>query len=194
MLARVRPTFGSFMVAAALVAAACGSGGSATAAPTAAPTVAPTAAGGGQPTSAPGGGGGGAGAVDAGSILTPEMAGSIIGGTVTKVPIPSTAGMSLVAYTNESGDNVTVLVQPVPAGTGAAMMSVAIQAAGAEGNLQTFTGLGDAAGKVVNENDATVVFVKGDALVVVHAESATSSGSDIESKLESVARQIAGTL
>lgn len=181
---------GGLIAAIVLTAAACSGGGTATPAPTSASTGA-GGGGGGQATNAPAGGGGG-GAVDAASILTPDAAGSIIGGTVTKRPIPATGGMSIVLYTNTTGDSVTALVEHVPGGTTAEMMQAGIGAAGARGELQTLSGLGDAAGKVVNANDATVVFVKGDTLVVVHAEAAASSGSDLEPKLESLARQIQG--
>jgi len=187
MPVRPRPMFGTLFAVVVLAVAACGGSGSTTQTSTAAPT----AAGGGQATSAPAGGGG---AVDAGTILTSDVAVSIIGGTVTKLPIPSVNAMSIVAYSNTSGGSVTAIVESVPAGTGTALMQAAVQAAGAKGELQTLGGIGDAAGKVVNANDATVVFVKGNTLVVVYAQSDASSGSDLEAKLESVARQIEGTI
>ena len=189
MLARVRPIVGAFAMV-VLSVAACG-GGTATQAPTAARTASPTSAGGGQAASAAAGGGGGP-AVDAGSVLTPEAAGSIIGGTVTKQAIPPTGAMSIVAYTNTAGDSVTVLVEQVPGGATSELMQAGIGAAGARGEVQPLSDLGDAAGKVVNANDASVVFVKGNTLVVIHAEAATSSGTDLEPKLESLARQIEG--
>jgi hypothetical protein len=200
MVIRPRPLVGGLMVAALLVVGACSSG-TATPAPTSAPAASSAAGGGGagEPTSAPGGGQAttapaGGGSVDANTVLTADVATSIIGGPVTQIPIPSTSGMSLVSYTNTSGGAVTVLVEPVPAGAAAAMMQTAIGVAGSKGELTTFGGLGDAAGKVVNANDAAVVFTKGSNLVVIHAQSISSSGTDLDTKIESVAQQIAGKL
>jgi hypothetical protein len=166
-----------------LLAAACSSGSSATPAPG-------LSGGGGAASNSTGAGG----PVDAGLVLTPDVAASIIGGSVTKLGMPSVAGMSIDSYTNTTGDSVTVVVEPVPAGTGSATMQRAIQAAGANGELQPVGDLGDTAGKVVNANDATVVFVKGTTLVVVNAKATSATGSDLESKLEPVARQIADRL
>ena len=192
MSSRSRLVLGGVAAVIVLSVAACG-GSSATKAPGATtPTTAPVA-----PTAAQGGGGGGgAAAVDAGSILTQEVATSIIGGTVTKISIPGTQGspMSIASFTNTTGDSIVVMVQSVPTGAGAGMLQAAIKAAGAQGDLQVLNGLGDAAGKVINDHDATIAFAKGDTLVVAYASADASSGSDIEAKLEALAKQIAGKL
>jgi hypothetical protein len=188
--------FGGLVAAAILAVAACG-GGTATPAPTAAPTAAPQVS---VPpvATAPGGGGGGgapAAAADASAILTADMAASIIGGSPTKamVATPGT-GVSLVSYTNSNGDDVTVLVEAVPAGFAGTMLQAAIAGAGAQGQLQPLSGIGDAAGKVIDDHDATVAFAKGSTLVVIHASADGVAGSDLESKCEALARQIAGRL
>jgi hypothetical protein len=132
--------------------------------------------------------------VDAGTILTPDAAGAIIGGQVTKAPVPTIPGLSIVGYSNENGDSVSAYVQAVPAGMGTTMLGTAIQIAGGQGDLQTLSGLGDAAGKVVNANDAAVVFAKGATLVVVSASSGSTSGADLEPKIEAIAHQIEGRI
>jgi hypothetical protein len=167
-----------------VLAAACSSGAGATQPP----VPAGSSASGAGASSAVGG------AIDAAGILTPDVAASIIGGSLTKLALPPVAGMSILSYTNTTGDSVTVVVEPGPVGTGSATMQRAIQAAGANGELQPVGDLGDTAGKVVNANDATVVFVKGTTLVVVSARATASSGSDLETKLEPVARLIADKL
>ena len=134
-------------------------------------------------------------APDATTLLTAEMAGSIIGGSPQKVSAPiSIPNMSIVSYSNADGDTVDVFIEVVPGGVANIEMQAAIAMAGAQGDLQPVTGVGDAAGKVVGDGDATVAFVKGTNLVVVEATSGTMSGSDLEPKVEDIARQIASKL
>ncbi|HEV2006206.1 MAG TPA: hypothetical protein VGQ85_06280, partial [Candidatus Limnocylindrales bacterium] len=178
---------------------ACGGGAAATA-PGGVPTAAPTSAASSQaaatqivPPTFPGSGG--TGSVDAGTVLTTEMAASIIGGTLTKTNGPGAGtAMSVVVYSNANGDSVTVLVEQVPAGIGTAMLQAAIQAAGAQGTLEVISGLGDAAGKAVTTNEATVAFVKGVNLVVISGSASAMAGADLEPKVESVAQQVAGRI
>ncbi|MGZ6343790.1 MAG: hypothetical protein ACXWOW_00570 [Candidatus Limnocylindrales bacterium] len=132
---------------------------------------------------------------DAASLVTADMAASIIGGSPTKVTPPiSLPTMSVASYRNDNGDTVTVFVETVPGGLANAQLQAAIAVAGAQGDLQPVSGIGDAAGKVVATNEATVAFVKGSTLVVVQGSSGTTAGSDLEPKVESVAGQVAGKL
>ena len=175
---------------------ACG-GTAATSAPAtrAAATPVPTTAAPAPTTPAAGGGGGG---LDAGALVTAEIAGSIIGGTPTRINLPGGvaggAAMSVVAYTNTGADNMTVLVEQIPGTFATGMLQAAIQSAGGQGDLKPVSGLGDSAGQVTNEHDATVAFAKGNSLVVLAAAVDALSGADIEAKLEALARQLAGTL
>jgi hypothetical protein len=171
--------------------AACGS--AATSGPPSSPTPA------GQSGSTPSAGASLPGAVgsvpDAASLVTADMAASIIGGSPTKVTPPiSIPTMSVASYSNDNGDSVTVFVEAIPGGLANAQLQAAIAVAGAQGELQPVSGIGDAAGKVVATNEATVAFVKGSTLVVVQGSSGTIAGSDLEPKVESVAGQVAGKL
>jgi len=194
---------GAFIIGVVSVAA-CG-GSAATPAPTATPPqVAATAPGGaGLPSfeipvlpsglSLPSVGGLGS-APDASSIVTGDMAASVLGATTQKVAMPVTGIASIVAYTTAAGDTLTVLVEKVPGGVPAAAMRAAMQMAGSNGDLQAVSGIGDVAGKTVDSNEATIAFAKGDFIVVLSARSDTATGADLEPKLESLARQVTGKL
>lgn len=132
---------------------------------------------------------------DAATLVTTDMAASVIGGSPTKVSPPMTIpNVSIASYSTTGGDSVTVFVEAIPGGVASAQLQAAIAMAGAQGQLQPVSGIGDGAGKVVNANDATVAFVKGNTLAVVQATSQSSTGSDLESKLEAIAKQVASKL
>lgn len=135
-------------------------------------------------------------APDAATIVTADMAASIIGGSPTKVPFGSTmpGGFgSVVSYATGAGDAVTVFVESVP-GTSAAVLQTAMAMAGQQGDLQSVSGLGDIAAKEINPNEATYAFVKGQTMVIIGAQSGSISGSDLDSKVLAVARQVADQL
>ena len=190
---------GGILVAAAFVVAACSS--SATTAPGA--STAP-----GSSTAGDGGGGlfgsfslpsgllgGGSAAVNASTILTAAVAAQIIGGNPTLQPGSINVGpVSMTSYASDSGDDVTVYVETVGSGLEATMIQAAIQSAGTSGDMTPISGLGDAAGKVVDANSATVAFGKNGTIVVVAANVAAQSGADLEPKVEAVAQQVAGQL
>lgn len=134
-------------------------------------------------------------APDAATLVTADMAASVIGGSPTKVTPPmSIPNVSLASYGTSGGDSVTVFVEVIPGGLASAQLQAAIAMAGAQGQLETVSGLGDAAGKVVDANEATVAFVKGNDLVVISAQSGSASGSDLEPKVEALAQQVAGKM
>jgi hypothetical protein len=196
-----RVLIGAILSAAVLALAACS--GSATPAPAAGSSAAP---GGGASSTLPsfafpsfalpsGLGGGGTGTFDASTVLTADVAASIIGGTPTLLPGSLNVGpMSLLSYGTASGDNVTVLVEAIPGGVGQAAIQAAIQQAGATGDLQPISGLGDTAGATVSDHEATVAFAKNNTIVVISATVAALAGTDLEPKVEAVAQQIAGKL
>jgi hypothetical protein len=192
---------GGILAAALLTVAACSS--SATAAPgsSAAPggaasSSAPGLGGlGGLLPSGLGLGGSGSASVDASTILTADVAASILGGTATLQPGSMNLGpISLATYGTDSGDEVTVYVETLGTGLEGAAIQAAIQAEGTSGDMTPISGLGDAAGKVVGDHEATVAFGKNGTIVVVSATVASQSGSDLEPKVEAVAQQVAGKL
>jgi hypothetical protein len=139
--------------------------------------------------------GGGTTTVNASTILTADVAAAIIGGTPTLQPGSMNLGpISLASYATDSGDNVTVWVEAVPGGIEQAAIQAAIQQEGTSGDMQAISGLGDAAGKVVSDHDATVAFAKNGTIVVVSASVAAQAGTDLEPKVEAVAQQIAAKL
>ena len=139
--------------------------------------------------------GGGTTTINASTILTADVAAAIIGGTPTLQPGSMNLGpISLASYATDSGDNVTVWVEAVPGGIEQAAIQAAIQQEGTSGDMQAISGLGDAAGKVVSDHDATVAFAKSNTIVVVSASVAAMAGTDLEPKVEAVAQQIAAKL
>jgi hypothetical protein len=192
------------LAAAILTLAACGS--SATAAPgsSAAPGAGSSSAG---SSSAPGLGGlggllpsgliGGSGtaSVNASTILTAAVAASILGGTPTLQPGSMNLGpISLATYGTDSGDDVTVYVETLGTALEAQAIQAAIQAEGTSGDMTPISGLGDAAGKVVDAHQATVAFGKNGTIVVVEASVASQAGTDLEPKVEAIAQQVASQL
>jgi len=140
-------------------------------------------------------GGSGSASVDASTILTADVAAQILGGTPTLQPGSMNIGpISLATYGTDSGDDVTVYVETLGTTLEAAAVQAAIQAEGTSGDMTPISGLGDAAGKVVGDHDATVAFGKNGTIVVVEATVAAQAGTDLEPKVEAIAQQIAGKL
>ena len=188
----------SYAIAILLAVSACSSSG-ATSAPTTGASAGPTDAASAPPIEIPSALASalvpGASMPDPATLLTADQAASIIGGSPTPVTLPITIpNVSIASYENTDGDSVSVFVEAIPGGLVNAQLQAAMAMAGAQGDLQVISGLGDAAGKEVNDNDATVAFVKGSTIVVVQASSGTLAGSDLEPKLEAIARQVADTL
>ncbi len=192
---------GGILAAALLTVAACSSPATAAPGSSAAPggaasSSAPGLGGlGGLLPSGLGLGGSGSASVDASTILTADVAASILGGTPTLQPGSMNLGpISLATYGTDSGDEVTVYVETLGTGLEGAAIQAAIQAEGTSGDMTPISGLGDAAGKVVEDHGATVAFGKNGTIVVVSATVASQSGSDLEPKVEAVAQQVAGKL
>lgn len=198
MISRPRLAAAGFLSAILVSIAACG-GGTATTAPAVVPTPTPEASTLTMATVPPLPGfsasTGGNGSVDPSTIVTMDMASTIIGGTLTKtLGNLGAAGLGTVVYSNAAGDSVSVIVEVVPGGFSSAALQAAMQYVGSQGSLVPISGLGEAAGKEVTANGAAVAFVKGSNLVLIEATSSTTVGTDLEPKVESLAQQVAGTL
>ena len=185
-------------IAAAIAVAACSSG--ATSAPSAAATSSSAAASITPSISIPSAlasalASAAGTAPDAATLVTADMAASVIGGSPTKVTPPmSIPNVSLASYGTSGGDSVTVFIEAIPGGLASAQLQAAMAMAGSQGSMTPVSGIGDAAGKVVDANEATVAFVKGSNVVVISAQSGTTSGSDLEPKVEALAQQVAGKM
>jgi hypothetical protein len=189
---------GGVLAAAVLTVSACSSTA------TTAPGSSTAAGGGGGGLTLPSGlvlpsgllgGGAGTASVNASTILTVDVATSILGGTPTLQPGSMNLGpISLASYGTDSGDTVTVYVETIGTTLEAAAIQAAIQQEGTAGDMVPISGLGDAAGKVVGDHEATVAFGKGGTIVVVSATVAAQAGTDLEPKVEAVAQQVAGQL
>lgn len=133
---------------------------------------------------------------DAETVVTTEMAASIIGGSPTKAPfggqLPGGYG-SVVAYMTDAGDTVTVFVETIP-GLSGMSLKAAMAMAGQQGDLQSVDGLGDFAGKQVQADQVTYAFVQGETLVIIDAQSSSMAGTDLDPKVQAVAQQAAGQL
>ena len=182
------------IVAGAMVVTACSS--SATAAPAA------NAGNGAGTSAAPGGGAipsldlGALGALSGGknpsTLLTADMATSLLGSQATAV-----AGISTpisAGYSDAAGDTVSIFVEAMPGVLNQTLLTSALSQANSDGSLVPISGLGDIAGKEVSDNSATVGFAKNGTLVIINAESSTAAGSDLEPKIEALAQQIVGSL
>lgn len=140
-------------------------------------------------------GGAGSASIDASTILSADVAASIIGGNPTLQPGSMNLGpISLASYGTDSGDSVSVYVETIPGGVSSALLQAAITSAGNSGDMTPVSGLGDAAGKVIDDHEATVAFAKNGTIVVVSASVDSQAGTDLEPKVEAVAQQIAGKL
>ena len=104
-----------------------------------------------------------------------------------------TRGIVIASYLTTSGDNLTVYIQAIPGAVTAAELQAAMAHEGTNGDMTAVSGIGDAAGKVVKDHDATLAFVKGNAIIVLGASAEAQSGADLEAKLETLAKQIAGS-
>lgn len=187
--------------------AACSSSATPTPAPTAAPTMEPTTGASaalpstGLPSIALPSGvafpSGAANAPDPATIVSADMAASVIGGSPTKVDVPGLSGLpvNVVSYQSSTGDSLTVLVEQVPGGLPANALQVAAAMAGAQGSdLQQIGGIGDAAVKQVDANSAVIAFVKGNLIVVLGGQSGSGAAAAMEPKVEALAQQVAGKL
>ncbi len=139
---------------------------------------------------------GGGNVPDPAALVSADMAASVIGGSPQQVQIPGLGNVpaKVVAYSTDSGDTLTVFIEQVPGAFQASALQAAIAMAGVQGNVVPVSGVGDAAGKVVEENNAVIAFVKGDVMVVIGAQSGASSGAQLDPKVEGLAKQVSDKL
>lgn len=190
---------GAVSIGAIVAMAGCG-GSSGTTTPT------PTSSGG---ITIPGigniGGGstGGNGATAAASTLLTASDVQTISGDPNVAALAGACSGTTCIYsdaTGTGGGGGVVLIEAIPGALGQAALQAAIasalssSAASSGGTSVAVSGLGSGAIKEIDANSATYAFVKDNDLVVVDVSSGTRTGADMDSQVESVAQNIAGSI
>ena len=102
--------------------------------------------------------------------------------------------------TGTGGGGGVIFIEAIPGALGQAALQAAIasalssSAASSGGTSVAVSGLGSGAIKEIDANSATYAFVKDNDLVVVDVSSGTKTGADMDSQVESLAQNIAGSL
>jgi hypothetical protein len=102
--------------------------------------------------------------------------------------------------TGTGGGGGVIVVEAIPGVLGQAALQAAIAAAlsnsatSSGGTAVAVSGLGSGAIKEIDSNSATYAFVKDNDLVVVNVTSGTKTGADMDSQVESIAQNIAGSI
>ncbi len=178
---------GSLAVASLIGLAGCGSA-----------TTSPSSSSGSGSGATNGGSNSGGSGTSASSLLPQSAAAQISGDPGVTQQAGSGAagaGTSLVTYADTSnGASATLLIENIPGGIAQTELQAALGQAGngSNANVQTLSGVGDQGLKDVEQNSASVVFSKGNTLVVIGATNELKSGADLEPNVGNLARQIAG--
>ena len=102
--------------------------------------------------------------------------------------------------TGSGGGGGVIFIEAIPGALGQAALQAAIasalsgSAASSGGTSVAVSGLGSGAIKEIDANSATYAFVKDNDLVVVDVSSGTKTGADMDSQVEAVAQNIAGSI
>jgi hypothetical protein len=174
-----------------------GCGGSGSPAPT------PTGSGGFSLPSIPGIGSGSTGSAPAAASLLSAADVQSISGDASVAALAGGCSATTCIYsdtTGSGGGGGVIFLEPIPGALGQAALQAGIaaalsgSAASSGGTAVAVSGLGSGAIKEIDANSATYAFVKGNYLVVVNVTSGTKSGADMDSQVESVAQNIAGSI
>jgi hypothetical protein len=102
--------------------------------------------------------------------------------------------------TGTGGGGGVIFIEAIPGALGQAALQAAIasalsgSAASSGGTAVAVSGLGSGAIKEIDADSATYAFVKDNDLVVVDVSSGTKTGADMDSQVEAVAQNIAGSI
>ena len=191
MTTKLTTCLGVLALVTAGAVSACG--GSSASAPTASASNTPAVSGAPASSSQ----GGAATSLAACTALTQADAATITGDTtISKL----TGSGTLCMYSDVTGASGAGALIDIETDNGISTAflqgALAAEATGGSSDYQTVSGIGDAAWAELQSagNGAGLVFAKGDSVVIIVAESATMSGSDVLSAVEQVARTIAGEL
>ncbi len=171
---------GRLPVAAALLLAGCGLGGSSTASQAPAPAASAIDLA----------------SLDACTIVSADTATQLVGGPVSSVTQNTDGSTSFCVYASPRGtEGVAVFVEQLGGGDARQVIAAALdQKTSSAAKLVSVKGIGDAAGSKIGDHDAAVAFAKDQLFVVLTASAATQTGTALLPKLEAVARQVAAKL
>jgi hypothetical protein len=102
--------------------------------------------------------------------------------------------------TGTGGGGGVIFIESIPGALGQAALQAAIasalsgSAASSGGTSVAVSGLGSGAIKEIDANSATYAFLKDNDLVVVDVSSGTKTGADMDSQVEAIAQNIAGSI
>jgi hypothetical protein len=102
--------------------------------------------------------------------------------------------------TGSGGGGGVIFIEAIPGALGQTALQAAIasalsgSAASSGGTAVAVSGLGSGAVKEIDANSATYAFLKDNDLVVVDVSSATKTGADMDSQVETIAQNIAGSI
>jgi hypothetical protein len=102
--------------------------------------------------------------------------------------------------TGSGGGGGVIFIEAIPGALGQAALQAAIasalsgSAASSGGTSVAVSGLGSGAIKEIDANSATYAFVKDNDLVVIDVSSGTKTGAQMDSQVEAVAQNIAGSI
>jgi hypothetical protein len=146
---------------------------------------------------------GGNGSTAAASTLLTASDVQTISGDPAVAPLAGACSSTTCIYsdtTGTGGGGGVIVVESIPGALGQAALQAAIasalssSAASSGGSSVAVSGLGSGAIKEIDANSATYAFVKDNDLVVVDVTSGTKTGADMDSQVESIAQNIAGSI
>jgi hypothetical protein len=189
---------GAVSIGAMLGIAGCGG--------SAAPTATPKASGGLSIPGIPGLGSGSTGSngstAAASTLLTASDVQNISGDPAV-APLGGECSATTCIYTDTTGSGGgggVIFIEAIPGALGQAALQAAIasalssSASSSGGSSVAVSGLGSGAIKEIDANSATYAFVKNNDLVVVDVSSSTKTGADMDSQVEAIAQNIAGSI
>ncbi len=149
-----------------------------------------------------GGTGGSGTTAAAGTLLTASDVQNISGDPAV-APLGGACSSTTCIYTDTTGSGGgggVIFIETIPGALGQAALQAAIasalsgSAASSGGSAVAVSGLGSGAIKEIDANSATYAFLKNNDLVVVDVSSGTKTGADMDSQVEAIAQNIAGSL
>jgi hypothetical protein len=149
-----------------------------------------------------GGTGGSGTTAAAGTLLTASDVQNISGDPAV-APLGGACSSTTCIYTDTTGSGGgggVIFIETIPGALGQAALQAAIasalsgSAASSGGSAVAVSGLGSGAIKEIDANSATYAFLKNNNLVVVDVSSGTKTGADMDSQVEAIAQNIAGSL